>query len=541
MAGISSLFTAEALTSADVAYAQIVGATDAEVFLEGLADLRDELVSLLRAGGRNGESEAIENFIEAIYVPPWYQNRGPVSQREYRQYIAEMIRARHSLFKQAASSFLGTTRFATRGRIVAKLKALVVRTETRAIPASIEFLKKLGSEARLDEAQQTMLEKIFGSIPVEELHLSPSIYRIMILLRTAITGNLRVTRIFPQKISPEMRLEKLALTDDGRTIWKWEPSPPDRESEAADWVNAFFMDTLSILEPNPVLVVSLIDTSVLDEDHMQALGETFFRPHPEEGILIVAGMSPQRDYVVPRRTGPRLEYSTAFLKTYPEFATPADIERLGEEAQRELDGGKILDGTAEEVLVRVFRRGRSRTRRDLALEKIKRLTSQRRLYFQAKAVLTELPVLLHQLEEASAREDEDKVYELTAIALLMNDGHSAIRNHPHPLARFMFFRLLSEEREECSSFWPEEQENIERDLRSNNSLVRKYAVVELAGFGLGFGGDAGLESARQKLRKVVEDLKTQPGREEEYEYVRALSDHIAEKIRGAQKAEAERE
>ena len=105
----------------------------------------------------------------------------------------------------------------------------------------------------------------------------------------------------------------------------------------------------------------------------------------------------------------------------------------------------------------------------------------------------------------------------------------------------MVFQLLAEAGEDWNSFWPEEQKNIERDLQSDDLLVRRYAVVELAAFGIGFGDVNGLEPARQRLRRVVEVLKKQPGREAEYEHAHALSDHIAEKTRSAQKADVDQE
>ncbi|MBI5299051.1 MAG: hypothetical protein HY877_01975 [Deltaproteobacteria bacterium] len=136
-------------------------------------------------------------------------------------------------------------------------------------------------------------------------------------------------------------------------------------------------------------------------------------------------------------------------------------------------------------------------------------------------VFTELPVLLHQLQEASTREELDKVYELTAVALLMNDGRMAMRNHLHPMVRHMF-QLASQEGKDCRSFWPTEEENIERDLQSKDLFVRRYAAVELAGFGVGLGEFEGLEPARQRLCRVVEDFKTQSGKEEEYQYALAF-------------------
>lgn len=576
MAGIPSLFTAEALTSADAAYAQIVGATDAEVFLDGVADLKGELLSL----DYMGKNTAVQAFIEALCAPHDYSNREPDSQKRYREFVGEIVRTYYYLFQQTATpSFAGTVRFATREAAVATLKKHVI---ARTTPASIQFLRSLGSEAGLNKAQQTILEKIFDPIPVKDL---PEVFRLFVLekykntltlfsdaiaqgriseetlceairfrtkqnknnpafsvdravsiLASAVAGDLKVSNVFLLEAKPQLKLEKLATTRDGRNVWKWEPRID--WATAAD-LNAFFVDTISIFEPNPVLVVRLLNIDALNGDHAQALKEMFFESHPEGTLIFYDGVK-DTAHVVPRLTEARLEYSTEFLDVYPGFATPADVVRLDKEAQRERQAGVALSAP-EIVLLKVVKRRRLDKISALAAEQIKKLREQRKLYLQARALFTDMPSLLNQLKKAVASEDIDKVYELVAIALLINGGYAVTRTHPHPLVRQMFFQLSAEAGEDWNSFWPEEQENIERDLQSKDPLVRRYAIVELATFGIGFGVINGLESARERLREVVATLKVQPEKEEEYQHALAVWDHVVEKTRSAQKAEVDQE
>lgn len=136
MGGIGTIFTPEALVSADVAYANLVGATNVDALLDGLADLRSAVVQL----DTSGEDIAVQTFLNALHISPEiYRRMTPERQAAYRTVIANAIRANHSLFARAHPPVAtGVIRFAP--------DAATVVSIFKKRPAKV-FAEKLGLNA----------------------------------------------------------------------------------------------------------------------------------------------------------------------------------------------------------------------------------------------------------------------------------------------------------------------------------------------------------------------------------------------------------
>ena len=157
MGGITTIFTPEALASADVAYADLVGAADVDAFLDGLADLRSAVVQL----DATGEDSAVQTFLGALHMSPdIYRRMSPERQEAYRTVIAKAIRANHALFARARPPVAtGVVRFASHDAVVATVTSILKKNPVTA------FAEKLG----LNAEERKGLDILCQRIPREEI------------------------------------------------------------------------------------------------------------------------------------------------------------------------------------------------------------------------------------------------------------------------------------------------------------------------------------------------------------------------------------
>lgn len=150
MAGITSLFSEGALVNPEIAYTEMVGATDADIFLDGLADLRSAVVRL----DATGEDTAVQTFLGALHISPdSYRRMNPAQQEAYRRVIGDAIRKNHALFARAHPPVAsGISRFATDA-------ATAVVSILRKGPLDV-FVAKYG----LNQQQQQTLGILCGQV-----------------------------------------------------------------------------------------------------------------------------------------------------------------------------------------------------------------------------------------------------------------------------------------------------------------------------------------------------------------------------------------
>ena len=152
MGGITTIFTPEALASADVAYADLVGAADVDAFLDGLADLRSAVVQL----DATGEDSAVQTFLGALHMSPdIYRRMSPERQEAYRTVIAKAIRANHALFARARPPVAtGVVRFASHDAVVATVTSILKKNPVTA------FAEKLGLNAEERKGLDILCQKL---------------------------------------------------------------------------------------------------------------------------------------------------------------------------------------------------------------------------------------------------------------------------------------------------------------------------------------------------------------------------------------------
>ncbi|OGQ46174.1 MAG: hypothetical protein A3H42_01465 [Deltaproteobacteria bacterium RIFCSPLOWO2_02_FULL_46_8] len=102
------LFTEASLANPNVAFSDVVGAADPDIFLGGLADLYRLVVSL----DATGENADVQTFLGALHISPEiYLRLNSTQQEAYRMMIAKAIRENHALFARAHPQ-TGVNRFA---------------------------------------------------------------------------------------------------------------------------------------------------------------------------------------------------------------------------------------------------------------------------------------------------------------------------------------------------------------------------------------------------------------------------------------------
>ena len=141
MSGTVTMFSPAAFSNADMAFNDVVGAVDPDVFLEGLADLRGALVQL----DTREEDSTIQAFLQALRISPeTYRRLNPDQQEACRTIIANAISTHHSLFARShAGVTLGTRRFAASA--AGAVAHLVPKSpEDPSVPMSVFLKEELG-------------------------------------------------------------------------------------------------------------------------------------------------------------------------------------------------------------------------------------------------------------------------------------------------------------------------------------------------------------------------------------------------------------
>ena len=224
MSGAVTLFSPAAFASPDAAFADVVGATDPNIFLNGLEDVL-RVATQLDPEGANAD---VQKFLGAIFPPSNYRTLSPQLQEAYRELIAGAIRTNHALFARAhkVTVLASARRFAASAADA--VSQLVPRSPEDPSVTMNAFLKELG-----------LPEGPFTSAIVRRLYSLPS------------------------PVMPSEKNEKRALVKsliEAMTEWwgenEWVPHDPDFTKEPDPERLNWFVDRLEEFLPEYTLAIA---------------------------------------------------------------------------------------------------------------------------------------------------------------------------------------------------------------------------------------------------------------------------------------------